>query len=228
LGALMDDKPDILQELSKRFGDEAVMAVQETRDHIPTAWITADHVHEILRYLKLEVDRPYRMLYDLTAIDERTRANRRGQPASTFTVVYQLLSFGRNAYILWDGQRRLKSYAQSKRALVSKLLKAAAGRRHAKPWPFLPPLLFPRYGVRGTAGMACTVPEPDMHRVSTSASAEQALGTRLVFSPERLPLNKRCGEQLSAPGGPATPNRRPGCALTSKAVRLPAFRGGSL
>ena len=39
------------------------------------------------------------MLYDLTAIDERMRVHREGQPASDFTVVYHLLSFSRNEYI---------------------------------------------------------------------------------------------------------------------------------
>ena len=36
------------------------------------------------------------MLYDLTAIDERTRIHREGQPPSDFTVVYHLLSVERN------------------------------------------------------------------------------------------------------------------------------------
>ncbi len=36
------------------------------------------------------------MLYDLTAIDERSRSNRNGQPDSDFSVVYHLLSFRRN------------------------------------------------------------------------------------------------------------------------------------
>ena len=36
------------------------------------------------------------MLYDLFAIDERTRANRAGQPDSDFTVVYHLLSLDTN------------------------------------------------------------------------------------------------------------------------------------
>ncbi len=55
-----------------------------------------ENVHEILRYLKSDVEQPYRMLYDLTAIDERVRVNRQGQPPSDFTVVYHLLSFERN------------------------------------------------------------------------------------------------------------------------------------
>ena len=39
------------------------------------------------------------MLYDLTAIDERMRMHREGQPPSDFTVVYHLLSFERNEYV---------------------------------------------------------------------------------------------------------------------------------
>ena len=53
----------------------------------------------LLRFLKEDVDRPYKMLYDLSAIDERMRQHRDGQPASDFTVVYHLLSFERNEYI---------------------------------------------------------------------------------------------------------------------------------
>src|SRR6185312_5627348 len=37
--------------------------------------------------------------YDLSAIDERMRVHRNGQPASDFTVVYHLFSFDRNEYI---------------------------------------------------------------------------------------------------------------------------------
>ncbi|MEJ2009992.1 MAG: NADH-quinone oxidoreductase subunit C/D, partial [Acidobacteriota bacterium] len=56
-------------------------------------------VHEVVQYLKNEAARPYRMLYDLTAIDDRVRKHREGMPASDFTVVYHLLSFDRNEYI---------------------------------------------------------------------------------------------------------------------------------
>jgi len=94
----MDDRSDSIEKLQQRFG-AATITTQETCDRIPTAWVNADRVREALRYLKLEIDKPYRMLYDLTAIDERVRANRQGQPESDFTVVYQLLSFERNAYI---------------------------------------------------------------------------------------------------------------------------------
>ena len=63
-----------------------------------TSWVpNGGRVRDVLRYLKLEAERPYRMLYDLTAIDERTRAYRDDQPVSQFTVIYHLLSFERNA-----------------------------------------------------------------------------------------------------------------------------------
>ena len=90
--------PDILQELQNRFGT-AIGSAQATRDGMPTQWIERNRARDILRYLKLEAERPYRMLYDLTAIDERVRSHREGQPASDFTVVYHLLSFARNADI---------------------------------------------------------------------------------------------------------------------------------
>ncbi|MDE2367232.1 MAG: hypothetical protein KGM95_09900, partial [Betaproteobacteria bacterium] len=81
--ALKPDIPDILEELKDRFGagmgpgdsGAAIGPVQETRDGIPTQWIPKDRVRDILRYLKREAEPPYRMLYDLTAIDERTRAH---------------------------------------------------------------------------------------------------------------------------------------------------------
>ena len=53
----------------------------------------------LLRFLKEEIDRPYKMLYDLTAIDERMKTHRDGKPASDFTVVYHLFSFDRNEYL---------------------------------------------------------------------------------------------------------------------------------
>ncbi|HEY5571644.1 MAG TPA: NADH-quinone oxidoreductase subunit C, partial [Anaerolineales bacterium] len=92
----MNEHSGIFQELKDKFG-EAILVQQETRDAIPTIWVSADQAKPVLRHLKTEIDRPYRMLYDLTAIDERVRVHRDGQPGSDFTLVYQLLSFDRNA-----------------------------------------------------------------------------------------------------------------------------------
>ena len=89
--------PTIAQEISDRLGP-AVIA-QETHDHIPTFWVAKDRMTALLRFLKEEVEQPYKMLYDLSAIDERMRMHREGQPASDFTVVYHLFSFERNQYL---------------------------------------------------------------------------------------------------------------------------------
>lgn len=89
--------PAIVEAIIRRLGSAAVL--QPTRDRIPTFWVEKDHVHGLLKYLKHEIDQPYKMLYDLTAIDERMRAHRDGQPPGDFTVVYHLLSFDRNEYV---------------------------------------------------------------------------------------------------------------------------------
>jgi NADH-quinone oxidoreductase subunit C/D len=58
--------------------------------------VTRDQARDVLRYLKTEAPRPFRMLYDLTAIDESRREQRNGQPETDFTLVYHLMSFDRN------------------------------------------------------------------------------------------------------------------------------------
>lgn len=78
---------------------EDVLTPQTTADGIATFWVAPDKIHSALAHLKSGVDQPYRMLYDLTAIDERMRTHSQDDPASDFTVVYHLLSFDRNEYI---------------------------------------------------------------------------------------------------------------------------------
>ncbi len=95
---LMNPATNIIDELRGTFVS-AIVATPPARDGIPTLWIVRDQIYDVLRQLKLSVASPYRMLYDLTAIDERMRVHRDGQPPSDFTVVYHLLSFDRNEYI---------------------------------------------------------------------------------------------------------------------------------
>ena len=85
-------------ELERVHGED-VLALQETADGVPTLWIEASKIEEVLRFLKSGLTAPFSMLYDLTAIDERTRERRDGQPPSDFTVVYHLLSLEGNANI---------------------------------------------------------------------------------------------------------------------------------
>jgi NADH-quinone oxidoreductase subunit C/D len=101
-----------IDELKQRYGHDVVL--QPTADGIPTFWAPRERLHPLLAYLKREIEPPYRMLYDLTAIDERMRVNRQGQPPSEFTVVYHLFSFERNEYLriktaLQEGDLRVES-----------------------------------------------------------------------------------------------------------------------
>jgi NADH-quinone oxidoreductase subunit C/D len=100
------------QELQQELGPSATL--ETTRDGIPTFWISRNEVHETVRQLRQIVPQPFKMLYDLTAIDERARCRRNGQPYGEFTVVYHLFSYERNAYV------RLKvPLSQDKLALPS-------------------------------------------------------------------------------------------------------------
>ncbi|MBV8550573.1 MAG: NADH-quinone oxidoreductase subunit C/D [Acidobacteriaceae bacterium] len=85
------------QELRQELGPEAVP--QTTCDGIPTFWLPAGEIRNAVRLLRNAVPQPFRMLYDLTAIDERGRRFRDGQPSRDFTVVYHLFSYERNAYV---------------------------------------------------------------------------------------------------------------------------------
>ena len=88
--------PNSVETLRERYGADIVR--QQTIDAVPTCWCPRARLHEIVTYLKDGIEAPYRMLYDLTAIDERMRLER-GTARSDFTVVYHLFSFERNEYI---------------------------------------------------------------------------------------------------------------------------------
>jgi len=85
------------QELQRELGTEATPQV--TRDGIPTFWLTRGQIREAVRRLRNVVPQPFKTLFDLTAIDERGRKHRDGQPSSDFTVVYHLFSYERNSYV---------------------------------------------------------------------------------------------------------------------------------
>jgi NADH-quinone oxidoreductase subunit C/D len=88
----------LTDQLKLRFS-ELEFTEQSTKDDIITLWIPLDKLKEVLFYLKKEIQQPFPLLYDLTAIDERTRKKDRDYPSSYFTLVYHLFSFQRNAFI---------------------------------------------------------------------------------------------------------------------------------
>lgn len=87
---------DIISELGSAIGDQPILYHQDTIDGTPTIWTERDRLLPLLNYLKNEITLPYKMLYDLTCIDERARTKRNGQPAGSYTIVYHLTSLDRN------------------------------------------------------------------------------------------------------------------------------------
>jgi len=87
---------NVIAELESEFGSQSILYRQLTKDGINTVWIKENDLIPLLKFLRHKISLPFKMLYDLTGIDERTRKNRPDQPESDFTVVYHLTSFERN------------------------------------------------------------------------------------------------------------------------------------
>jgi NADH-quinone oxidoreductase subunit C/D len=77
----LPSEPAVVRELLAQFGSE-VCTVQATLDQVPTLWVPRERLIEVLRFLR-NLPKPYVMLYDLSAIDERLRKHRQGQPRPT-------------------------------------------------------------------------------------------------------------------------------------------------
>lgn len=86
---------DVLNQLNAKFTN---LVVQETADAIPTVWVDKRAVLDVLLFLRT-LPKPFVMLVDLSAIDERLRQYRHGLPDSDFTVFYHLMSLERNSDI---------------------------------------------------------------------------------------------------------------------------------
>src|ERR1700688_3730013 len=89
-GGVMMRSLVVNEELQTEMGVAA--APQLVCDAVPTFWVSKIDIHEPIPSLYSDVPGPYKMLYDVTAIDERGRTHRDGQPPSDFTVVYHLYS----------------------------------------------------------------------------------------------------------------------------------------
>ena len=86
--------PEVVRELYARFGESRFVS-QPTKDDVPTLWVTPEDRDAVLRFLKSSLPRPFAMLLDLQAVDERMRRHREGLPPADFTVFYHLLSVER-------------------------------------------------------------------------------------------------------------------------------------
>jgi NADH-quinone oxidoreductase subunit C/D len=98
MNASVNEIPAVIANLYQKFG-EATFVRQHTAEGMPTLWVPRDKILAVLKYLRDDHRPRYEMLLDITAIDERTRIHREGQPASDFTVVYHPTSFSGNCDI---------------------------------------------------------------------------------------------------------------------------------
>ncbi len=92
---LLGAEHEVVRELHEQFGAETFV-FQNTLDKVPTLWVPRDKLIDVLSYLR-KLPRPFVMLYDLSATDERLRQNRLGMPVEDFTVFYHLVSIDRNS-----------------------------------------------------------------------------------------------------------------------------------
>ncbi len=92
------DDGDIVVELNAHFGAET-FTVQPSLTGMPVLWVPREKLIEVLGFLR-QVSKPYVMLYDLSATDERLRTHRRGLPSADFSVFYQLMSLERNSDVM--------------------------------------------------------------------------------------------------------------------------------
>jgi len=92
----MNETLNLESVIKVKFGERMLFARQTTCDDTLTLWVNPDQFKDLLKYLKNELDKPFGMLYDLTAIDERRRSKKSNLQESDFTIVYYLTSFERN------------------------------------------------------------------------------------------------------------------------------------
>ncbi len=92
------DDQDIVVELNARFGAET-FTLQPSLTGMPVLWVARETLIEVLGFLR-QVSKPYVMLYDLSATDERLRTHRRGLPSADFSVFYHLMSLERNSDVM--------------------------------------------------------------------------------------------------------------------------------
>lgn len=91
------DNP-VIGELISRFGRE-MFTLQTSKTGMPAIWLPKSALVDVISFLK-KIPKPYNMLYDLHAVDERLRTHREQLVAQDFTVFYHLLSVERNSDVL--------------------------------------------------------------------------------------------------------------------------------
>jgi NADH-quinone oxidoreductase subunit C/D len=192
--------PDVVRELYARFGENTFVC-QQTRDDFPNLWVPLERRDEVLRFLKNEVPRPFKVLLDLQAIDERLRRHREGQPAADFTLFYHLLSLER-CHPGDSGQIRLKVALQGEHPTVPTITRiyANANWYERETWdlfgirfeghPNLQRILLPRYwkGHPGRKDYPARATEFDPYVLTQARQDEEQAA--LLFRPEEWGMQR--------------------------------------
>src|SRR5258706_1717526 len=97
-GQRVEKASGLTEQLKLKFSD-VNFTEQTTKDEILALWLSLEKVKEVLHFLKTEIPQPFPFLYDLTAIDERSRKKSVGYPDADFTLVYHVYSFNRNIFL---------------------------------------------------------------------------------------------------------------------------------
>src|SRR5699024_5549111 len=88
----------VIEELVRQFGQD-IFVVQSTRMGMPVLWVVREKLLAVVSFLR-KLPKPYVMLYDLHATDERLRVHRQGLPPADYSLFYHFISIERNRDIM--------------------------------------------------------------------------------------------------------------------------------
>ncbi|NIH16689.1 MAG: NADH-quinone oxidoreductase subunit C/D [Buchnera aphidicola (Periphyllus lyropictus)] len=88
----------ILKKLYNFFGSD-IFFIQSTSINFPIIWIEKNNLLKVINFL-CKKNKFYNMLFDLHAVDERLRINKKNLPKVDFSVFYHFLSTSKNSDIM--------------------------------------------------------------------------------------------------------------------------------
>ncbi len=189
-----------MRQLHSRFGEGAFVQ-QSTKDDVPTLWVSLAQRDPVLKFLKNTVPRPFRMLLDLHAVDERMRRHREGLPPADFTLFYPS-AVDRPLCPERFGQVRIKVALQGEFPTVGSIIGiyANANWYEREVWdlfgvrfeghPHLKRILLPRYweGHPGRKDYPARATEFDPYLLTAARQDEEQAA--LLFDPEEWGMKR--------------------------------------
>ena len=86
---------DEIIAISPELNLQPVTAVENIVDNIPSFWLDKKQLTQLMQVLKHDIEQPFDMCFDITAIDESEKQHK-SSLAQAFTVSYHLRSYQRN------------------------------------------------------------------------------------------------------------------------------------